>query len=88
MQASNWDFQTTSKDDDEPDLTEHKSSQDSADRFGIQVSLLILCVALFVAALWFASRPNFEKCIALTGLTERDACYEQLRTELFKPPAR
>ena len=43
---------------------------------------------LFIAAIWVTSRPSFEKCSALENVTERNACYDGLRKELLKPPAK
>jgi hypothetical protein len=34
------------------------------------------------------SHPSFEKCLALENATERYACYDNLRAELLKPPAK
>jgi hypothetical protein len=51
-------------------------------------AFLVLVVALFVAAIWFANRPTFEKCSALENVIERDACYEKLRDDLSKSPAK
>jgi hypothetical protein len=48
----------------------------------------VLCVASFIAALWFVSTPSFEKCSAMENATDRTACYEGLRKELLKPPAK
>ena len=58
------------------------------DRFGIRTALFVLCVALFIAAIWLVSRPSFEKCSALENVTERNACFETLRSDLLKPPAK
>jgi hypothetical protein len=59
-----------------------------ADRFGVRTALLVLCIALFIAATWVTSRPSFEKCGGLENVTERNACYDALRKELLKPPAK
>ena len=59
-----------------------------ADRFGVRTALLVLCITLFIAAIWVTSRPSFEKCSALENVTERNACYDGLRKELLKPPAK
>jgi hypothetical protein len=74
--------------DDEYDLAEPKSPEEPIDRFGMRVSLLMLCVGLFFAAAWMISRPSFEKCLALENATERHACYDNVRAELLKPPAK
>jgi hypothetical protein len=62
------------------------SAEDSVDRFGIRTALILLCIAFFVAAVWFMSMPSFEKCSALANVTDRNICYDGLRKELLKPP--
>jgi hypothetical protein len=62
--------------------------KDKENRLGLRISLLILGIALLIATIWFISRPTFEKCSSLVDTTERNACYEQLRSELLKPPAK
>jgi hypothetical protein len=74
--------------DDECDLAEPQSTEEFADRFGMRASLLMLCVGLLIAAVWMVSRPSFETCLALENTTERQACYDNLRVELLKPPAK
>jgi hypothetical protein len=74
--------------DDECDLAEPQSPEEIVDRFGMRASLLVLCVGLLIAAVWMVSRPSFEKCLALENATERQACYDNLRAELLKPPAK
>jgi hypothetical protein len=74
--------------DDEWDLAEPNSPEAFVDRFGMRASLLILCVGLLIAAVWMVSRPSFEKCITFENATERQACYDNLRAELLKPPAK
>lgn len=74
--------------EDENDLAKPKSPEELVDRFGMRVSLLILCVGLLIAAVWMVSRPSFEKCLALENAIERHACYDNLRAELLKPPAK
>jgi hypothetical protein len=78
----------TISNDDECDLAEPKSPEEFVDRFGVWVSLLILFVGLLIAAVWTVSRPSFEKCLALENATERQVCYENLRAESLKPPAK
>ena len=87
MQRSEWDFENRIY-DDEPDVAWPGSPQVLADLFGVRTALLVLCIALFIAAIWATSRPSFEKCSALENVTERNACYDGLRKELLKPPAR
>ena len=72
MQRSEWDFENRI-DDDEHDAALPESSEVLADRFGIRTALLVLCIALFIAAIWVTSRPSFEKCSALESVTERNA---------------
>jgi hypothetical protein len=72
----------------ESDLAEPQSPEEIVDRFGMRASLLMLCVGLLIAAVWMISRPSFEKCLALENATERQACYDNLRAELLKPPAK
>lgn len=62
--------------------------EELVDRFGVRTAVVALCVALFIAALWLASRPSFEKCSAIENVTERNACFETLRNDLLKPPAK
>ena len=50
--------------------------------------LLALVIALFVAAMWLGNGPSFEKCSTLENATERYACYDTLRDDLSKPPAK
>jgi hypothetical protein len=87
MQASKWDLDKTT-DNDAGDLSSRKSPEAFADQFGIRTALLVLCIASFIAAIWFVSRPTFEKCAAIENVTDRNACYDGLRKELLKPPAK
>ena len=86
MQASKWPLGTSSNDED--DVAQYESPEDVVDRFGFNVSLLVLFIALIIAAAGVVSYPNFGKCSALENLTERNACYDELRDELLKPPAK
>jgi hypothetical protein len=87
MQRSEWDIGSTT-DNDGHDAAQPKSPEALADQFGIRTALLVLCIAFFIAAIWLASRPSFEKCSALENVTERNACYDGLRNDLSKPPAK
>ena len=92
MQASKWHFDTTSK-VDEIDVTLSESPEDLppedlVNRFGTRMALLVLGISLLIAVLWIISHPSFEKCSALENVTERNACYDELRNELLKPPAK
>jgi hypothetical protein len=84
MQASDWDhLETTSEQDEQP-----KGPEDDVDRLGVRISLLVLCVALFLAANWVIRTAGFQKCSALENVTQRNTCYDELRKELLKPPAK
>ena len=50
--------------------------------------MAVLCFALLLATLWEVERPSFARCSALDNATERHACYDQLRSERLKPPAK
>ena len=88
MPASEWNPDAAPKHADDIDRTLHESPEDWWDRFGIRLSLQILCVALFIATMWFINRPNFEKCSAQESAAERNVCYDELRNELLMPPAK
>jgi hypothetical protein len=88
MQDSKGYFDTPFKDDDEDDVALPKSPEDLVDQFGIRTALLLLCIALFIAAMWVISQPSFERCSAMENPTERHACYDKLRAELLKPPTK
>jgi hypothetical protein len=70
MQAQKWDFDTTT-DNDTGDVLRTKSPDDLADQRGIRIALLVLCIASFIAAIWFLSNPSFEKCSAVENVTDR-----------------
>jgi hypothetical protein len=73
---------------DEPDVPLPESPEQRVDRFGVMTTAFVLCIAFFIAAIWFLSRPSFEKCIALENVQERNACYDTLRSDLSKAPAK
>ena len=75
-------------DNDARDALRPKSPEELADQFGTRIALIVLCIAVFIAAIWFVSDPSFEKCSAVENVTDRNACYEGLRKELLKPPAK
>ena len=81
--SSSDDQETTSKEGDQP-----KAPRDGVDRLAIRISLLVLCVALFLAANWVIRTASFQKCSALENVTQRNTCYDELRNELLKPPAK
>jgi hypothetical protein len=87
MTRTEWDFDTTVE-DDVRDALRPKSPEDLADQFGIRSALVILCIASFIAAIWFVGTPSFEKCSAVENTTDRNACFESLRQEFLKPPAK
>ena len=84
---SEYDFENTVQ-GNENDGGWPEPPEGSIDRFGIRTALFVLCVALFIAAIWLVSGPSFEKCSALENVTERSACFETLRNDLLKPPAK
>jgi hypothetical protein len=67
---------------------ELRTPEEAADRFGIRAALLVLCVGLAIAAMWLVTGPSFETCSALENPAQRNACYDALRNDLFKPPAK
>ena len=82
-----YDFQNAvQENEDEADRPEPPEAL--VDRFGIRTALFVLCVALFIAAIWLVSGPSFGKCSALENVTERNGCFETLRNDLLKPPAK
>jgi hypothetical protein len=87
MPGSKWDFDST-PDNDGRDVLRPKSPEEFAGQFGIRSALVVLCMAFLIAAMWFLSSPSFEKCSAVETVTDRSACYEGLRKELLKPPAK
>ena len=87
MQSSKWDFDTTLPDDDGV-VAQTESRDDFADRMGIRIALVALCLASLIAAVWFVGGPSFEKCSAVANATDRNACYDDLRRDLSKPPAK
>jgi hypothetical protein len=84
---SEYDFENAVQ-ENENDHARPEPPEGPIDRFGIRTALFLLCVALFIAAIWLVSRPSFDKCSALENVTERNACYEILRSDLLKPPAK
>jgi hypothetical protein len=75
-------------DDGSAEIAWPETPEERVDRFGIGIAFLVLIIALFVAAMWFASRLSFEKCSTLENVTERNACYDKLRDDLSRPPAK
>ena len=85
MQRSESDF---SGGVDEPDVPLPDSPEERVDRFGLLIAFFALCIAFFIAAIWFLNRPSFEKCSTLESVAERNACYDKLRNDLSQPPAK
>jgi hypothetical protein len=79
---SEYDFDNAVQ-ENEDDAAWPESPEEFTDRFGIRTALFVLCVALFIAAIWVVSRPSFEKCSALENVTERNAYFETLRNDLL-----
>jgi hypothetical protein len=88
MQAEEWHLDNKAQNGDDNESDTPESPEDLADHFGINLSLLVLCVAFLIAAIWMISSPSFEKCSALNNVTQRNACYGELRNNLMKPPAK
>jgi len=86
MPGSKWDFDAAT--DNDAELLRPKPQDESADQFGFRSALLVLCIALFIGAIRFVTSPSFEKCSAVENIADRNACYEGLRKELLKPPAK
>jgi len=87
MRHSEFDIQNP-MDDGEPEVAWPGKREERVDRFGIRTALLALVIALFIAAMWLGNRASFEKCSTLENATERYACYDKLRDDLSKPPAK
>jgi hypothetical protein len=75
MQTSKWPART-------------ESSEAKINRIGTGLSLVVLFVALVITGIWLISTPSFEKCSALGTQSERIVCFENLRGELLKSPAK
>ena len=75
-------------DGNKPELAWPGTPEERIDRFGFRTALLLLAIASFIAALWFISTPTFEKCSTFESIAERNSCYEKLRDDLSKPPAK
>ena len=86
---SEWDHLSAAPtDDDEIDVAWPKTPEDFFDQLGFRIGVFVLFVSLLLAALWVLNGPSFQKCSALKNAMERDACYAELKDELFKPPAK
>jgi len=87
MQRSEWDFDNSVEDGKE-NMAWPGSPEERVDQFGLRTALVVLCTAFFIAAMWFVTRPSFEKCSALDNAIERATCFDTLRHDLLKPPAK
>jgi hypothetical protein len=87
MQQPEFEFQGP-VDDSESEVVWPGTPEERVDRFGIRTALLVLAIAFFIAAMWLVDVPTFEKCRTLENTVERYACYDKLRHELLKPPAK
>lgn len=65
-----------------------ETSEAKADRIGIVASFVVLFMALVLIGIRLVSASSFEKCSALVSQSERSVCYENLRDELLKLPAK
>ena len=88
MQVSDWHPGASSEGSGEDEVRRPRSPEERLDRFGSGLALLILLLASLLAGMWLFSGQSFEKCSALENAAERNACYEQLRLGLLKPPAK
>ena len=86
MERSELDFEGP-MDEPQHNVAWPDSPEERVDRFGIVTAAVLLCIAFFIAALWLRL-PSFQKCSALDNVAERNACYDTLRIELSKPPAK
>lgn len=82
MQASE------STDNGRDDETRYETPEFFADGVGTRISLVILCIALFIMIAGAITGPSFGKCSTLDNSAMRDACYDELRSELLKAPAK
>ena len=86
MQRSELDQDWT--DDSNPEIAWPETAEEHVDWFGIRAALLVLAIAFFIVAIWLVNRPSFDNCSALDNAAQRYACYDKLRDELSKPPAK
>src|SRR5262245_6942647 len=89
MQPSKWDDPgPLITNDDNSDAPQPSSSELREARFGIGVSLLVMCIALVLMMIQLISEPSFEKCSTLENQSERYICYDHLREQLFRNPTK
>lgn len=60
----------------------------SAEGGSLIVSVIAFVFALVLYAVWADSRSTFEQCIAISDSTARMACYEEVRHQETRPPAK
>ena len=87
MHASNAD-DPPPEDNDKSGVLLADSPSAKADRYGICLSLSVLGVALVLMVIWFISEPSFAKCSVLATEPDRLSCYQKLRGDLLRPPAK
>jgi hypothetical protein len=75
-------------DDSDPGIAWPQTAEERVDWFGVRAAFLVLAIAFFIVAIWFVNRPSFGKCSTLQNAAERHACYDNVRDELSKPPAK
>src|ERR1700722_18832255 len=76
------------EDDDESDVLLADSPSAKTDRYGLGLSLSVLGVALVLMVISFISEPSFAKCSVLATEPDRMSCYQKLRDELLRSPAK
>jgi hypothetical protein len=81
-------FYFADADNDESRAPLPETAEERVDRFGFRTALFALALAFFVAAMWLINMPTFEKCSTFQNVNEPISCYEKLRDELSKPPAK
>jgi hypothetical protein len=62
--------------------------QTPAERAGLAISVAVLVVSLIALVMWAESRSSFERCSARVDADARAACYEELRQQEMRPPAK
>jgi hypothetical protein len=87
MHASKADSDSPTEDNESGVLLADSPSA-KADRYGIGLSLSVLGVALVLMVIWFISEPSFAKCSVLATEPDRMSCYQKLRDELLRSPAK
>ena len=84
MPTLDWDHrETSSKEDEQP-----KSPEENVDRLGVRVFTVGATRCAFSRGQLGERTASFQKCSALEHVTQRNACYDELRNELLKPPAK